>query len=204
LVAALVMPDSEITIEGVGLNPLRTGLLTTLLEMGAAIQVTNRREVAGEEVGDLVARGGGLTGVEVPPGRAPAMIDEYPVLAVAAAFARGRTVMRGLAELRVKESDRLAAMAHGLTACGVTVTLEGDDLIVEGGARPLGEARIDAHLDHRIAMSFLVLGGAAAGPVVVDGAETIETSFPGFASLMTGLGARIDRPEAAVAPGPST
>ena len=195
LVAALLTPDARVTIEGVGMNPLRTGLLTTLLEMGAVLEVANRREIAGEAVGDLVVTGSALTGVEVPPERAPSMIDEYPVLAVAAALARGRTVMRGLAELRVKESDRLKAMAQGLAACGVKVEVEGDDLVVQGGTRPAGGARIDAHLDHRIAMSFLVLGGRAAAPVIVDGAETIETSFPGFAALMNKLGGRID-PEA--------
>ncbi|MDF1587245.1 3-phosphoshikimate 1-carboxyvinyltransferase [Marinimicrococcus flavescens] len=190
-VAAAITPGAVVRLEGVGLNPLRTGLYTTLAEMGADIAVDNRREEAGEEIGDITVRGSALVGVEVPPGRAPSMIDEYPVLAVAAAFARGRTVMRGLGELRVKESDRLSLMAEGLAACGVDVMVEGDDLIVEGGRQPAGGALIDAHLDHRIAMSFLVLGGRAAAPVTVQGAETIETSFPGFASLMTGLGARI-------------
>lgn len=190
-VAAAITPGSAVTLEGVGLNPLRSGLYRTLEEMGADIAIANRRHEAGEEVGDITLRGSALGGVEVPPERAPSMIDEYPVLAVAAAFARGRTVMRGLSELRVKESDRLSLVAGGLAACGVEVMVDGDDLIVTGGARPAGDAVIDAHLDHRIAMSFLVLGGRSRAPVTVEGAETIETSFPGFARLMNGLGAAI-------------
>ena len=142
-------------------------------------------------MGDLLIRGGELHGVEVPAERAPAMIDEYPILAVAASLARGTTIMRGLSELRVKESDRLATMADGLAACGVSVEVEGDDLIVHGGRQPAGGVTIDAKLDHRIAMSFLVLGGLAAQPILVEGAEAIETSFPGFAALMNGLGAQI-------------
>jgi 3-phosphoshikimate 1-carboxyvinyltransferase len=191
-VAAAVTPGARVRLEGVGVNPLRTGLFVTLREMGAALHFLNRREQAGEEVADLEIEGGTLRGVEVPAERAPTMIDEYPILAVAAAHARGRTVMRGLAELRVKESDRLAAVAKGLAACGVRVAVEGDRLIVDGGGPPAGGAAIDAHLDHRIAMSFLVLGGTAAAPVTVEGAETIDTSFPGFRTLMNGLGARIE------------
>jgi 3-phosphoshikimate 1-carboxyvinyltransferase len=190
-VAAACAPGSLVRLEGVCLNPLRTGLYTTLHEMQADLTVENERTAGGEPVGDLVIRGGELRGVEVPPERAPAMIDEYPVLSVAAALARGTTIMRGLAELRVKESDRLATMADGLAACGVSVQVEGDDLIVHGGAKPAGAATIDAKLDHRIAMSFLVLGGLARAPVAVEGAEAIETSFPGFAALMNGLGAGI-------------
>jgi 3-phosphoshikimate 1-carboxyvinyltransferase len=190
IVAALLAAGSAVVVENVGLNPLRTGLLVTLREMGAALEIAGERTVAGEPVGDIVVRGGPLAGVEVPAQRAPTMIDEYPVLAVAAACARGRTVMRGLGELRVKESDRLEAVAAGLAACGVAVAIDGDDLTVEGG-RPAGGAAIDARLDHRIAMSFLVLGGAARAAVTVRGAETIDTSFPGFAALMNGLGARI-------------
>ncbi len=190
-VAAACAPGSVVRLEGVCLNPLRTGLYTTLREMRADLLVENERSAGGEPVGDLLVRGGELHGVEVPPERAPAMIDEYPVLSVAAALARGTTVMRGLAELRVKESDRLATMADGLAACGVAVEVAGDDLIVHGGARPAGAATVDAKLDHRIAMSFLVLGGLAREPVVVEGAEAIETSFPGFADLMNGLGAAI-------------
>jgi 3-phosphoshikimate 1-carboxyvinyltransferase len=191
MVAAAVMPGSAIRLPGVGVNPLRTGLIVTLREMGARLALVDEREAGGERVADLVVEGGELEGVEVPSARAPSMIDEYPILAVAAACARGRTVMRGLAELRVKESDRLAAMADGLAACGVRTAVEGDTLIVDGGGRPAGGVRIDAHLDHRIAMSFLVLGGVARAPVTVDGAETIATSFPGFADLMRALGADI-------------
>ncbi len=189
-VAAAVADGSTVRLRQVCLNPLRTGLYTSLAEMGAAISVENERTAGGEPVGDLVVRGAALTGIEVPAGRAPTMIDEYPILAVAAAFARGTTIMRGLGELRVKESDRLAVMAEGLAACGARVEIQDDDLIVHGG-RPAGDALIDARLDHRIAMSFLVLGGLAAAPVTVAGAEAIETSFPGFAALMNGLGARI-------------
>jgi len=194
-VAALITPGSALRLGGVATNPLRAGLYTTLREMGARIRLTNERTAGGEPVADLEIEASDLGGVEVPPERAPSMIDEYPVLAVAAAFARGRTVMRGLAELRVKESDRLATMAHGLAACGVRVRVEGDDLTVEGGGPPAGGAAIDAHLDHRIAMSFLVLGGRAREPVTVEGAETIETSFPGFRGLMNGLGCRIEPAE---------
>src|SRR3954451_3834919 len=194
-VAALITPGSALRLGGVATNPLRTGLYTTLREMGARIRLTDERTPGGEPVADLEIEASDLGGVEVPPERAPSMIDEYPVLAVAAAFARGRTVMRGLAELRVKESDRLATMAHGLAGCGVRVRVEGDDLTVEGGGPPAGGAAIDAHLDHRIAMSFLVLGGRASEPVTVEGAETIETSFPGFRGLMNGLGCRIEPAE---------
>jgi 3-phosphoshikimate 1-carboxyvinyltransferase len=195
-VAAALAAGSEVRLERVGLNPLRTGLYATLREMGAGITIENESLAGGEPVGDLVVRGGPLTGVEVPAERAPAMIDEYPVLAVAAALAQGTTIMRGLSELRVKESDRLATMAGGLAACGVRVETLGDDLIVQGGARPAGDAVIDAKLDHRIAMSFLVLGGLAAAPVTVGGAEAIETSFPGFTGLMNRLGAAIAPVEA--------
>jgi 3-phosphoshikimate 1-carboxyvinyltransferase len=194
VVAALLVPGSELRVSGVGMNALRAGLYETLAEMGAALEVTNRREAGGEEIADLVARGGGeLRGVDVPPERAPRMIDEYPVLAVAAAFARGRTVMRGLAELRVKESDRLTAIAEGLAACGVKLAIEGDTLTVEGtGTAPPGGATIAARLDHRIAMSFLVMGLAARQPVGIDDGETINTSFPGFVELMNRAGARIE------------
>ena len=190
-VAAACAPGSLVRLEGVCLNPLRTGLYATLREMRAEIAVENERSAGGEPVGDLVVRGGALRGVEVPAERAPAMIDEYPILSVAAALASGTTVMRGLAELRVKESDRLATMADGLAACGAKVEVQGDDLIVHGGVAPAGAATIDAKLDHRIAMSFLVLGGLARAPIAVEGAEAIETSFPGFAGLMNGLGTRI-------------
>jgi 3-phosphoshikimate 1-carboxyvinyltransferase len=191
LVAALVVPGSDLTIRSVMVNPLRSGLLATLQEMGADIAVTNRRSV-GEAVADIQVRAGRLRGVEVPASRAPSMIDEYPILAVAAAFAEGRTLMHGLGELRVKESDRLAAILAGLRACGVEAQAEGDTLIVEGcGAPPPGGADVAAFDDHRIAMSFLVLGLAARAPVGVDSAGMIATSFPGFADLMRSLGARL-------------
>jgi 3-phosphoshikimate 1-carboxyvinyltransferase len=196
-VAALILPGSALELPGVGINPHRTGLYETLREMGAEIGFENVRERAGEPVADLVVRAGPLDGVEVPAARAPAMIDEYPVLAVAAACARGRTVMHGLGELRVKESDRLAAVARGLAACGVEVEEAADSLVVHGrggpgGGRPPGGAAIETGLDHRIAMSFLVLGLAAERPVSIDDEAPIETSFPGFAKLMTTLGAKIE------------
>lgn len=189
-VAAAVSPGSEVLLEEVCLNPTRTGAYAVLAEMGAEIAIEDRRESAGELVGTIRVRGRALEAVDVAPERAPSMIDEYPALFVAAAFARGTSRFRGLAELRVKESDRLASMAEGLAACGVRCRIEGEDLFVEGG-RPAGGATIDARLDHRIAMSFLVLGGLAQAPVRVRGAETIATSFPGFAELMNRLGARI-------------
>jgi 3-phosphoshikimate 1-carboxyvinyltransferase len=200
-VAALILPGSVLELPGVGINPHRTGLYETLREMGAELGFENRREQAGEPVADLVVRAGPLEGVEVPAARAPSMIDEYPVLAVAAACAKGRTVMRGLGELRVKESDRLAAVARGLAACGVEVEEDADSLVVhgcggpgggQGGGRPPGGAAIATGLDHRIAMSFLALGLAAERPVTIDDEAPIETSFPGFAKLMTALGAKIE------------
>jgi 3-phosphoshikimate 1-carboxyvinyltransferase len=190
IVAALVTPGSQVTVEGVLLNPLRTGLFETLREMGADLTVSHVRAAGGEEVGEVTARHSKLRGVTVPPQRAPSMIDEYPILAVAAAFAEGRTVMRGLAELRVKESDRIALMAAGLAACGVAVEEEPEGLIVTGGAVP-GGARVATHGDHRIAMSHLVLGLAAEAPVTVDEAGMIATSFPTFVPLMRGLGGDI-------------
>jgi 3-phosphoshikimate 1-carboxyvinyltransferase len=192
LVAALLVPGSEVTLEGVGVNPLRTGLIECLREMGADISLLNQREEGGEPVADLRARAGSLTGTEIPAERAPRMIDEYPILAVAAACARGRTVMRGLAELRVKESDRLAGIAAGLDSCGVRVAIDGDDLIVDGdGSPPQGGGLIETCLDHRIAMAFLILGLAAREPVTIDDAGPIATSFPGFIALMNRLGAAI-------------
>ncbi|HEV2299997.1 MAG TPA: 3-phosphoshikimate 1-carboxyvinyltransferase, partial [Stellaceae bacterium] len=192
LVAALLVPGSEATITGVGVNPLRSGLLQSLAEMGADIARQNEREEGGEPVADLVVRAGALQGADIPPERAPTMIDEYPVLAVAAACATGKTVMRGLAELRVKDSDRLAGIAEGLAACGVKVAVAGEDLVVEGDGRPpRGGATIKARLDHRIAMAFLVLGLATKEPVAIDDGSPIATSFPNFLSLMRGLGAQI-------------
>ncbi len=190
LAAALIVPGSEVTLEGVMLNPLRTGLLTTWAEMGADIEITNRRVSGGEELGDITARHGPLAGVSVPPERAASMIDEYPVLAVTAAFATGRTVMRGIGEMRVKESDRIALMARGLAACAVRVEEEAEGLIVTGG--PVrGGGIIDTAHDHRIAMSHLVLGLGAEAPVSVRDAEMIATSFPGFEALMGRIGARM-------------
>jgi 3-phosphoshikimate 1-carboxyvinyltransferase len=189
LVAALLVPGSDVTIEGVGVNPLRSGLLECLREMDADVALVNERDEGGEPVADLRVRAGVLRGADIPPERAPQMIDEYPVLAMAAACARGRTTMRGLAELRVKESDRLAAIATGLAGCGVRVAVEGDDLIVDGGGNPpAGGAAIETALDHRIAMAFLVLGLAADNAVQIDDARPIATSFPDFVPLMTRLG----------------
>jgi len=192
VVAALLLPGSEIAVANVGLNPHRSGLFATLQEMGAEIAFENRRSAGGEPVADLRVTATRLHGVEVPAARAPAMIDEYPILAMAAACARGRTVMHGLAELRVKESDRLAAVARGLAACGVAVEEGRDSLTVHGcDGRPPGGATIAAGLDHRIAMSFLVLGLAAERPVTVDDAAPIATSFPGFAETLAALGAAV-------------
>ena len=192
IVAALIVPGSEVTVRNVMVNPLRTGLLTTLREMGAELSFTNERDEGGEKVADVTARASALHGVEVPASRAPSMIDEYPILGVAAAFAKGRSVMRGLSELRVKESDRLAAIIAGLRACGVDARDDGDSLIVEGlGGRPPGGGSVQAHHDHRIAMSFLAMGLAAQKSVTVDSANMIATSFPDFVSLMRSLGAQI-------------
>jgi len=195
LVAAIITPGSEVVVEGVLLNPLRTGLFETLREMGADLTIENAREAGGEQVGDVVARHSALRGVTVPPERAPSMIDEYPILAVAAAYADGPTVMRGIGELRVKESDRIAMMAAGLAACGVGVEEEPEGLIVAGTARAnhavRGGGLVRTHGDHRIAMSHLILGLGAEEAVAVDEPGMIATSFPGFGALMTGLGADI-------------
>lgn len=196
LVAALVTPGSEVTVQGMLLNPLRIGLLETLGEMGGDISVTNVRDAGGETVADVTARHSELQGVEVPPERAPSMIDEYPILAVAAAFASGRTIMRGIGEMRVKESDRIALMAAGLAACGIGVEEEPEALTVIGARRSnhlvAGGGRVVTHGDHRIAMSHLILGMAAEEPVSVDEPGMIATSFPGFVAMMRGLGAEIE------------
>jgi 3-phosphoshikimate 1-carboxyvinyltransferase len=195
IVAALLVPGSRITLPNIGLNPRRTGLIETLIEMGGDVRIENRRSEAGEPVGDLVVAHSELRGIEVPAARAPSIIDEYLVLGVAAACARGKTVMRGLAELRVKESDRLAALANGLAACGVKVEIAGDDATVHGlGGAPAGGATIATHLDHRIAMAFLVMGLAAREPVAIDDGTPIDTSFPGFVALMREAGAAIEGP----------
>ena len=195
LVAALITPGSEVTVEGVLLNVLRTGLFTTLREMGADLTISNLRDEGGEQVGDVTARHSTMRGVDVPPERAPSMIDEYPILAVAAAFAEGPTHMRGIGEMRVKESDRIALMAAGLSACGIGVQEEPEGLIVVGAARAnhpaAGGARVVTKGDHRIAMSHLVMGLAAEAPVSVDEPGMIATSFPGFVQMMRGLGGEL-------------
>lgn len=189
LVAALIVPGSDIVIRSVMMNPLRIGLIITLREMGADITELERRVEGGEDVADLRVRYSALKGVNVPAERAPSMIDEYPVLAVAAAFATGETRMNGLQELRVKESDRLQAVADGLAANGVQYQIIGDDLIVSGQGRAApGGGLAATHMDHRIAMSFLVMGMASEKPVTVDDTTFIATSFPDFLPLMTRLG----------------
>jgi 3-phosphoshikimate 1-carboxyvinyltransferase len=190
LAAGLIVPGSEVIVEGVMLNPLRTGLFDTWIEMGADLTITNRRVSGGEEVGDITARHSALKGVIVPEGRAASMIDEYPILAATAAFAEGQTVMRGVGEMRVKESDRIRLMVDGLRACGVAVEEEPEGFIVTGGPVPGGATVHTAH-DHRIAMSHLVLGLAAATAVTVDEPDMIATSFPGFVEMMQGLGGSV-------------
>jgi 3-phosphoshikimate 1-carboxyvinyltransferase len=197
LVAALLVPGSDIVIRNVLMNPTRTGLILTLQEMGADIEVMSARLAGGEDVADLRVRHSELSGVAVPPERAPSMIDEYPALAIAASFAKGETVMKGLDELRVKESDRLAAVARGLELNGVDCT-EGEDWLTVRGrpdGKGLGNAAGEAvatHLDHRIAMSFLIMGLASEHPVTVDDSGIIATSFPEFMAMMAGLGAQIE------------
>ena len=194
LAAGLIVPGSEVTVEGVMLNPLRTGLFDTWIEMGADLTIMNRREAGGEEVGDITARHSALKGVVVPEDRAASMIDEYPILAATAAFADGVTVMRGVGEMRVKESDRISLMVEGLRACGVQVEEEPEGFIVTGagqGGSVRGGGLVHTAHDHRIAMSHLVLGLAAEQPVSVDEPGMIATSFPGFVEMMNGLGGRI-------------
>jgi 3-phosphoshikimate 1-carboxyvinyltransferase len=188
LVAALIVPDSDLTLTDVMTNPLRTGLFTTLREMGASIEESDVRQ-AGEPMANLRVRASRLRGVTVPPERAPSMIDEYLVLAVAAAFAEGTTRMRGLQELRVKESDRLEATADMLRVNGVKVEISGDDLIVHGEGFVPGGGLVKTHMDHRIAMSALVMGCASEAPVKVDDTAFIATSFPDFIPMMRRLGA---------------
>ena len=189
IVAALIVEGSDLVLSDVMTNPLRTGLFTTLREMGASIEETARRGDAGEPMAQVRVRASKLRGVEVPPERAPSMIDEYLVLAVAAAFAEGTTVMRGLQELRVKESDRLEATAAMLRVNGVKVEISGDDLIVEGRGHVPGGGLVATHMDHRIAMSALVMGLAADKPVKVDDTAFIATSFPDFIPMMRAFGA---------------
>jgi 3-phosphoshikimate 1-carboxyvinyltransferase len=193
MVAAALIENSSVRIDNVGVNPLRTGLITCLEEMGVDLRRGNGDLIAGEPVSWLEVDHGPIRAIDVPPERAASMIDEYPILAVAAACAHGKTRMTGLAELRVKESDRLLAIARGLEAAGVKVEMGEDSLVIEGcDGPPPGGCTIDAAHDHRIAMSFLILGSVAREPIEVTGAETINTSFPGFAELMNSIGARIE------------
>jgi 3-phosphoshikimate 1-carboxyvinyltransferase len=196
LAAALIVPGSEILLPAILLNSRRIGLIETLLEMGAHIRIQNRRSSGGEEIGDLLVRHAPLKGVVVPADRAPSMIDEYPILAVIAAFAEGETVMQGLEELRVKESDRLSAIARGLEANGVPVREAADGLTVTGARAVPGGGTVVTHMDHRIAMSFLTLGMASREAVTVDDIAMIATSFPSYQDLMRGLGADFARPGA--------
>src|ERR1700761_1044401 len=189
IVAALIVEGSDIVLPDVMTNPLRTGLFTTLREMGGSIEESHVRGDAGEPMAQFRVRASRLRGVEVPPERAPSMIDEYLVLAVAASFAEGTTIMRGLQELRVKESDRLEATAAMLRVNGVKVEISGDDLIVEGKGHVAGDGLVATHMDHRIAMSALVMGLASDKPVKVDDTAFIATSFPSFIPMMRGLGA---------------
>ena len=193
--AALMVQDSDILVPGVSQNPTRNGIYLTLQEMGADLVMENPRDEGGEPVADLRVRFSQLRGVEVPPDRAASMIDEYPVLAALAATAGGKTVMRGIKELRVMESDRIDAMARGLEACGVRVEESEDSLTVHGMAQVPGGATVESRLDHRIAMSFLCLGLASRDPIRVDDGSPIATSFPVFEDLMTGLGAQIAQVE---------
>ena len=193
IVAALITPDSEIVLPDIGINPLRTGILDVLLDMGADISFENKREIAGEPVADLRVRSSVLRGVDVPAEKAPSMIDEYPILAVAAAFAEGKTRLNGLTELKVKESNRLQAIVDGLTRNGVDAAARPDDSIqITGkGNNTCGGGLIEAKLDHRIAMSFMVMGMASETPVAIDDVSSVATSFPAFISLMNSAGANI-------------
>lgn len=191
MVAALIVPGSDIVLADVMTNPLRTGLITTLREMGASIEETNTRSDVGEPMTDFRVRASKLKGVTVPSERAPSMIDEYVVLAVAASYASGTTIMRGLHELRVKESDRLAATADMLRVNGVDVEISGDDLVVRGNGRVPGGGTVATHMDHRLAMSALVFGLAADKPVTADDTAFIATSFPDFVPMMRALGAEL-------------
>jgi 3-phosphoshikimate 1-carboxyvinyltransferase len=193
-VAALITPGSEVVLKSVGVNPLRFGLFTTLMEMGGDVEVMNKRREGGEEIADIKVKSSDLKGVTVPAGRAACMIDEYPILSIAAAAASGETLMEGIAELRVKETDRITLMADGLKNAGIKVKTTKDSMTVQGAAGQdsiPGGAVIDACHDHRVAMSFLTLGLITASPMTVSGAETIATSFPNFTNLMTEIGADI-------------
>ncbi|MFZ5727411.1 MAG: 3-phosphoshikimate 1-carboxyvinyltransferase, partial [Pseudomonadota bacterium] len=189
IVAALIVPGSDLTIANVGLNPTRAGLIEVLKAMGGDIELLDARDVGGEPVADLRVRHSALKGMEVDPALAPSMIDEFPILFVAAALAEGRTVTTGLDELRVKESDRLAVMATGLKAIGARIEEKEDGLVIEGsGGDPLpGGATIAGHLDHRICMSFAVVGLVSEAPVTIDDMAPVATSFPNFEPLLAGL-----------------
>ena len=193
IVAALITPGSEVTLTNVGINPTRTGILKTLDEMGANITLINLKDIGGEPVADIKVKYSSLKGVRVPAARAPSMIDEYPVLSIAAAVAEGETTFEGVGELRVKESDRLAAIEEGLRLMGVNLSSKQDQLTIKGtgGNNLFGDVTIESHHDHRIAMSFLVAGLVAGAPVKVTNAEMIMTSFPTFFGMMQGLGADI-------------
>ena len=194
IVAALITEGSEVVVENVMINPLRAGIFQCLIEMGGDVEIYNERVVAGERIADISAKYSELKGIEVPKERAPSMIDEYPILAIAAAFADGETIMDGIGELRVKESDRIKLVYDGLVACGIAAEEGAEKLVVQGigsGNKPDGGALIETHGDHRIAMSFLVLGMAAKEAVKVDEAHMIKTSFPNFVELMTELGASL-------------
>ncbi len=194
IVAGLLVPGSSLVLNSVGLNPLRTGLLDSLREMGAKLTIRNPSVQSGEPIGDIVVEYTALAAIDVPPERAPSMIDEYPILAIACALANGTSRLRGLAELRVKESDRLAATAAMLRAGGVRVEIEGDDLIIHGAAQQPGGGVVETHMDHRLAMSALIFGQVTANPMTIDDSRFIDTSFPGFVALMQSLGARITAP----------
>jgi 3-phosphoshikimate 1-carboxyvinyltransferase len=190
-VAALIVPGSAVTIENVGMNTTRNGIYSVLKAMGGDITMTNERVVGGEPVADLIVRHSALSGIETDPAIVPSMVDEFPILFVAAAFAKGKSIFRGLEELRVKESDRISVMATGLRAIGVSVEELPDGLIIEGrdGAPFSGDATVEAHLDHRIAMSFAIAGLVSAAPVTIDDMRPVATSFPTFESMLAGLGA---------------
>ena len=190
--AAVMIPGSDICVRNVMINPTRIGFFETLKEMGADLTFENQRFAGGEPVADIRARHSVLHSVETPPERAASMIDEYPILAIIAAFANGDTMMRGLEELRIKESDRIASVEAGLNACGISTSSGDDWLCVSGGPAPQSTASIRTHHDHRIAMSFLILGLAATSPISIDDQSMIATSFPGFFDVMTALGANID------------
>lgn len=194
LIAALIVPGSEVTVKNMILNKLHTNLFTTLQKMGTDLVISNVRVASGEEVGDITARYSQLKNIVMPPERAPSMINEYPILAVAAAFASGETVMRGVGEMRVKESDRISLTANGLKTCGIQIIKKPEGFIITGtGQPPKGGATVVTHGDHRIAMSHLILGMAAQAEIAVDEPGMIATSFPGFTDLMRGLGATLTK-----------